>query len=252
MAARRRLLHQLRLYRQQMQTWMATIMPQPNGLDVHDTTPSSRISATTRWTRWKSRYPSQGDDRRTQDPYAAFAQQTLTELNSPTANGVVTNRRGFQSMVRLWRFNQDVLKARPESPASGASGWRSGARSAQAQLSVLNRPGLHEREGDGGSSARPCGREPEALVASLAQRPESAATGAGAQDASSASGTTTRLVRSSGRWCSTPWTPFSAAGALDEGVEAEDPTIRDALFRILSGSRWWLPVRWQGGLGFSG
>jgi hypothetical protein len=106
------------------------------------------------------------------DPYLAFAEATLTELNKSLSNGVVADRQGFLAMVRLWRFNQDVFE-RGLQLRIGASQAEWGAF-LSAQQRVLSFIRQYMDEGDWFHDS-PVRESTKAFVAMLEQRPENAA-----------------------------------------------------------------------------
>ncbi|QSQ10976.1 hypothetical protein [Myxococcus landrumensis] len=222
------------IFRQHMEDLDGYVMPQPGGLDVHDPDTFEPDLGDDAVDEVEVPDVSQGDDfDETQDPYAAFAQQTLTELNKSLTNGVVTDRQGFQSMVRLWRFNQDVFERGLKSRV-GVSLEEWGAFHS-AQLDVLTVIRGFMGEGDWFLDS-PVRANTKALVAYLEQRPENAAQAQA-------------LKNNLNLWYDDPPRTFEQKlvldtldalfggyKSLDEGVANEDPSIFATLNNVLDGA----------------
>ncbi|SEU37833.1 hypothetical protein SAMN05443572_112254 [Myxococcus fulvus] len=79
------------------------------------------------------------------DPYLAYAQQVLQQLETTRQNGAVVNRSGFMSITRSWRQNQDIFEKAIQTRGSAVSQEEVGAF-INARTLVLNTVRQHMDE----------------------------------------------------------------------------------------------------------
>ncbi|MCK8503227.1 hypothetical protein [Myxococcus fulvus] len=165
------------------------------------------------------------------DPYRAFADQIIVELHRTVSSGVVVDRQGFLSVVRLWRFNQDVFERGLKSRV-GVSTEEWGAF-LNAQQSVLAEIQVYMGEGDWFRDT-PVRETTKAFVAMLEQRGDTSAQAYALKNNLNLwQGTATaqqNLVLDSLEAL------HGGYQAMNEGVAAEDPTIPTTLNRLLDGA----------------
>ncbi|MCP3059012.1 hypothetical protein LXT21_09535 [Myxococcus sp. K38C18041901] len=79
------------------------------------------------------------------DPYLAYAQQVLQQLETTRQGGVVVNRSGFMTITRSWRQNQDIFEKALQARGSAVSQEEVGAF-INARTLVLNTVRQHMDE----------------------------------------------------------------------------------------------------------
>lgn len=167
------------------------------------------------------------------DPYRAFAEQTLTELAKSISNGTVTDRQGFLAMVQLWRFNQRVFENGLRSRI-GVSQKEWGAF-LTAQQMVLNEIRTY-MDADDWFLDTPVRQSTKAFVALLGEHAGYAAHAALLKNnlnlwhGTVAPGSTQDMVLDTLDGLS------GGLQALDEGAAAEDPTLLGTYTRLLDGA----------------
>ncbi|MHA7628367.1 zinc ribbon domain-containing protein [Corallococcus sp. M7] len=165
------------------------------------------------------------------DPYRVFAEQILTELNKTLSEGIVADRQGFHSVVRLWRFNQEVFETGLNSRIGvSTEEWGAFLDARQSVLSVVN---IYMSEGDWFRDT-PVRESTKAFVAMLEQ-----------QGNTSSRAYTLKSNLNMWQGLANPQQGMvldsldALSGgyrSLGDGVAQQDPTIPSTLDRLLDGA----------------